>query len=156
MSATRSGKDILLFLIVGVVLLGFLAMAAIRTADLYYKAGWIVAHFPPKGTICTELFCLRTDTSKPERSFMKLHFAYCPEHLSGGFQGRGGRSVGVLIYMAVFMTLLSFVTVPILGLLFRVVARPFAAKADPGKLESAGMWTGAVVAVVAISLYCWW
>lgn len=179
MSSARGAKDVLVALIVGVVLLGFLALAAVRTADLYYKAAWIATHFPPKGTVCTELFCLRTDTAKPEREFLKLHFAYCPDHLPSGFQGRGGRSNGIVVYLALFVTLISFLSVPIFGALFRILAwpalipmrmagklppgnlLPFARKAEspsaPGAwLETAGMWTGAAVAVVAITFYCWW
>src|SRR6187401_2209126 len=92
-------KDVLVALLVGVVLLGFLALAAVRTADLYYKAGWVATHFPPKAAVCTELFCLRTDTTKPPRELLKLHFAYCPDHLPSGFQGRGGRSNGIVAYL---------------------------------------------------------
>lgn len=180
MSSTSSAKDVLVALLSGIVLIGFLALAAVRTADLYYKAGWIVTHFPPKGTICTEQFCLRTDTSRPDREFMRMYFAYCPDHRPSGFQGRGGRSQGVIIYLALFMTLLSFLTVPIFGALFRIAAWPIlipmalAGKLPPGRLlpfarkpesgdrafgdglETAGMWTGGAVALAAIVLYCWW
>ena len=121
-SSARSVKDVLVARVVGVVLRGVLALAAVRTADLYYKAGWIVTPFPPKGTLCTELFCLRTDKSMPERSFLNLHFAYCPDHLPSGLQGRGGGSNGIVVYLTLFGTLLSFVTVPIFGTLFRILA----------------------------------
>ena len=122
MKDKTSLKDIFIILLVAGVMIGFLSLAAVRTADLYYKAGWIVTHFPPEGEVCTELFCLRTDTTKPEREFLKLHFAYCPDHLPSGFQGRGGRSVGVIVYLTLFMTLLSFVAVPLFGALFRIAA----------------------------------
>jgi len=180
MSSLRGWKEILFAIVAGAVLLGFLALAAVRTADLYYKAGWIVTHFPPKGAVCTELFCLRTDTTKPERKFLELHFAYCPDHLPSGFQGRQGRPTGIVIYLALFMTLLSFLSIPILGALFRIIAWPaliplrLAGKLPPGRLlpfsknvesgdpaagdwlEPAGMCTGAIVAIVAMVLYCWW
>jgi len=170
-SPSKTWKDVLVALVVGVVLLGFLALAAVRTADLYYKAGWIVTHFPPKGTVCTELFCLRTDTSKPEPKFLQWHFAYCPDHLPSGFQGWGGRSVGVVIYLSIFMTLIALLSIPILGALFRIAAAPvliamrqpwkqlvpFSGTPGPGdKVQSAGMVAGALVAVVAIVLYCWY
>lgn len=179
MSASKSWKDVLVALVVGIVLLGFLGLAAVRTADLYYKAGWIVGHFPPEGAVCTEAFCLRTDTSKPETKFMQWHFAYCTDHLSSGFQGRGGRSVGVVIYLTLFMTALSFMSVPIMGALFRIAAWPvliplclagklprkqlipFAGREEgvpPGlgdRLQIAGMATGALLALVAIVLFCW-
>lgn len=180
MSTPTGPKDVLVALLCSVVLLGFLALAAVRTADLYYKAGWIATHFPPKGTVCTELFCLRTDTSKPDRSFMKLHFAYCPDHLPSGFQGRGARSNGIVAYLTIFVTLLAFLTVPIFGALFRIAGWPIlipmrlAGKLPPGRLlpfarpaktgepapgdwlETAGMWTGGVVAATAIILFCGW
>lgn len=171
MSDEKSWKDALVAVVVGVVLLGFLALAAVRTADLYYKAGWIVSHFPPKGAVCTEAFCLRTDTAKPESKFLQWHFAYCPDHLPSGFQGRGGRSVGVLIYLTLFMTLMAFLSVPILGALFRIAAGPvliamrqpwkqlvpFSGTPGPGdKVQTVGMVTGALVALVAIVLYCWY
>jgi hypothetical protein len=175
MKASSGAKDVLVALVVGIVLLGFLALAAVRTADLYYKAGWIVTHFPPKGAVCTEAFCLRTDTSKPESKFLEWHLAYCPDHLPSGFQGRGGRPVGVLIYLTLFMTALSLLSIPILGALFRIAAwpvlaplclagrvparqlLPFSGTPGPGdKVETAGMWTGALVAFAAIALYCWY
>lgn len=179
MSDKTGWKDLLVILLMVIVLCGFLALAAVRTADLYYKAGWIAIHFPPQGTVCTELFCLRTDTSKPEPSFPNLHFAYCPDHLQSGFQGRGARSNGIVLYQAIFVTLLSFVTVPLFGALFRIAAWPvliplrLSGKLPPGHLlpftaqsqdptvpgawlETAGMWTGAAIAIVAIILYCWW
>ena len=179
MSTMRSAKDIFFTFIFAVVLIGFLALAAVRTADMYFKAAWMVTHFPPKGKVCTELFCLRTDTSKPEWKFLQWHFAYCPEHLPGGFQGRGGRSVGVTIYLALFMTILSFLSVPLVGALFRIAAWPVLVpmrlwgKLPPGHLlpfarysagsaaptdwlEPAGMATGAVLAVLTILLYCIW
>src|SRR5258706_8917318 len=117
MASTRGVKDYIIGAIAVVVLLGFLSFALIRTADLYYKAGWIVAHFPPKGAVCTEMFCLRTDTTKPEAKMMQVHFAYCGQHLSSGFQARGGRSTGILIYLALFMFVFSFVSVPVFGAL---------------------------------------
>ena len=180
MKSASSWKDVLVAALVGVVLLGFLALAAVRTADLYYKAGFIATHFPPPGAVCTEAFCLRTDTTKPERRFLQWHFAYCPDHLPSGFQGRGGRSTGIVIYLALFMTLLSFLSVPILGALFRIAAWPAlvplsllgrlpprqllpfsgksggAAKGLGDKLETAGMVTGGLVALAAIALYCGW
>ena len=180
MRSERSWKQILFNIFLAVIFLGFLALAAVRTADLYYKAGWMVAHLPPPGKVCTELFCLRTDTSKPEWKFLQIHFAYCPEHLPSGFQGRGGRSVGVLIYLSVFMILFTFLSVPILGALFKITAWPvlvplkLSGKLPPGQLvpfarffghaesgpgewlEMAGMWAGALVAIVALILYCWW
>jgi hypothetical protein len=175
MKADSSWKDLLVALVVGVVLIGFLALAAVRTADLYYKAGWMVAHFPPQGAVCTEAFCLRTDTSKPESKFLEWHLAYCPDHYPSGFQGRGGRPVGVLIYLTLFMTLLAFLSVPLLGALFRIAAwpvliplclagkttwkqlLPFSGTPGQGdKVEKAGMVTGALVAVAAIVLYCWY
>ncbi len=175
MRDNTSWKDVLVALVVGIVLLGFLALAAVRTADLYYKAGWIVAHFPPKGNVCTEAFCLRTDTAKPESKFLQWHFAYCPDHYPSGFQGRGGRSVGILIYLTLFMTLLAFVSVPVLGALFRIAAwpvlipmclagrvpgkqlLPFSGTPGPGdKVQTAGMIAGALVAFVAIVLFCWY
>jgi hypothetical protein len=175
MKASSGVKDVLVALLVGVVLIGFLALAAVRTADLYYKAGWIVTHFPPKGAVCTEAFCLRTDTSKPESKFLEWHLAYCPDHASSGFQGRGGRPVGVLIYLTLFMTALSLLSIPILGALFRIAAwpvlvplwlakkvsgnqlLPFSGAPGPGdKAQTAGMVTGALVALVAIVLFCWY
>jgi hypothetical protein len=179
MSVGTKIKDGILTVIVVAVIIGFLALAAVRTADLYFKAGWIVSHFPPKGNLCTELFCVRTDTTKPEWKFLQVHFAYCPDHLPSGFQGRGARSVGVLVYLSIVMILLSFLTAPILGALFRVAAWPIlipmrlAGKLPPGHLlpfarygthteapgdwlEPAGMVVGAVVAVASIFLYCWW
>lgn len=179
MSSGKGIKDTFFAVVIGVALLGFLALALVRTADLYYKAAWIAGHFPPKGVVCTELFCLRTDTTKPEREFLRLHFAYCPEHLQSGFQGRGARSNGIVIYLALFVTLLAFVAVPVFGALFRIVAWPIlipmrlAGKLPEGNLipfgrkpdappafgewlETVGMWTGAAVALVAIVLYCWW
>jgi hypothetical protein len=164
-------KDVLIGLLVVVVLLGFLALAAVRTADLYYKAGWIVTHFPPKGAVCTEAFCLRTDTSKPEGKFLEWHLAYCPDHLPSGFQGRGGRPVGVLIYLTIFMTAIALLSIPILGALFRIAAAPvliamrrpwkelvpFSGTEGPGdKVQTAGMIAGALVALVAIVLFCWY
>src|SRR6185295_2125416 len=124
MSEKSSAKDILVGLIVAAVLLGFLALAAVYTADVYYKSAWIVTHFPPKGPVCTELFCLRTDTIKPQREFLKLHFAYCADHLPSGFQGRGARSNGVVLYLTIFVTALAFLSVPIVGALFRIMAWP--------------------------------
>lgn len=179
MSPSKIAKQALLALLVGAVLLGFLALAAVRTADLYYKAGWIATHFPPSADVCTEAFCLRTDTSRPDRTFMKLHFAYCPDHLPSGFQGRGGRSVGIVIYLTLFMTLLAFVSVPVLGALFRIAAWPLLVPqclagrlpplrllpftrpegAEPSladRMESAGLAAGALVALAAIVLYCWY
>ena len=172
MSDTKSGaKEVLVALVVGVVLLGFLSLAAVRTADLYYKAGWIVAHFPPTGAVCTEAFCLRTDTTKPESKFLEWHFAYCPDHYPSGFQGRGGRPVGILIYLTLFMILIAFVSVPVFGALFRIAAwpvliamrqpwkqlLPFSGTPGPGdKVQTAGMVSGALVAVAAIVLFCWY
>jgi hypothetical protein len=180
MSSSRSIKDIILTVISVAVVVGFLAFVAVRTADVYYKAAWIVTHFPPPGNLCSEAFCVRSDTSKPDRSFGELHYAYCSQHLASGFQGRGGRSAAVAVLSVVFIFICSFVSVPILGALFRVIAwpvliplrlmgklpsgrlLPFARYADAGRsapgdwLEPAGMWTGALVAVVAMALYCWW
>lgn len=174
----KGGNNLLVTLLVGAVLIGFLALAAVRTADLYYKAAWIATHLPPSGPVCTELFCLRTDTARPPREFLKLYFAYCPDHLTSGFQGRGARSNGIVLYLTIFVTLLAFLAVPLFGALFRIVAWPvlvplqLAGKLPPGNLlpfarndssppapgaglETAGMWTGGAVAIVAIALYCW-
>src|SRR5436190_8551930 len=140
MSSGKVVKDVLAALLVGVGLIGILALAAVRTADLYYKAAWITTHFPPPGAVCTELFCLRTDTTKPDREFLKVHFAYCPNHLPSGFQGRGARSNGIILYLTIVVTLLSFLTVPLFGALFRIVAWPvllsmkLAGKLPPGNL----------------------
>jgi len=172
-------KDVVLITICSLVVLGFLFFAGMRSADVYYKSAWIVTHFPPAGTLCSEPFCLRTDTSKPESRFLELHFAYCPQHLSGGTQGRG-RGAVLFFFFAFVVLLFSFLAIPIVGALFRVAAwpvlipmwlagklprsrlLPYARYADSGRrapgdwLEPAGMWTGAVIALAAIALYCWW
>jgi hypothetical protein len=173
-------KDVVfgtIFLVVAVVFLGY---SAVRTVDVYYKAAWIVRHFPPKGVLCCEPFCVRTETRKPERRFLALRFAYCDQHYSGGFQGRGSRSNAIAMYVALTVVVMSFASVPVVGALFRIAALPvlllmcLAGKLpwarllpfspywstvgpEPGDgLESAGMWTGAILAVVALALYCWW
>ena len=151
MSDTRGWKDIVVILLVVVVMFGFFALAAVRTADLYYKAGWIAINFPPEGEVCTELFCLRTDTKKPEPTFLDLHFAYCPQHLPNGFQGHGGRSNGIVLYLTIFVTLLSFVTVPVFGAFFRIAASACGVKPFTGDLNSSANFERSAFAMMRTS-----
>lgn len=181
-SSGRSLLDIVLFIVFGAVLLGLLVLVAVRVADVYFKAGWIVAHFPPPSELCNEPFCLRTDAVNDiggERRFGELHFAYCAKHRPSGFQGRGGRSAAIAVVIGLIVVIASFVAVPIVGGIFRIAAWPalipmwtmgkiplsrlipFSRYRDieskPGDwLEPAGMATGALVAIVAMALYCWW
>lgn len=178
----RSLGDVLFFVIVGAVLLGVLVLMGIRVADVYYKAGWMAAHFPPPAELCNEPFCLKTNAVNDlggDWRFGELHFAYCPKHLPSGFQGRGGRSAAMVVLVGALVVIGCFVSVPIVGGLFRIAAWPVLVpmwtlgkiplsrlvpfsryrdvESKPGDwLEPAGMVTGAVVAVVAMALYCWW
>ncbi len=180
MSRSWNAKDVILGTIFAAVAVGVLAYAGFRAVDVYYKAGWIVTHFPPKDNLCSEPFCVSTDTKKPGRRFLELHFAYCDRHYSGGFQGRGGRSTPMAVLVGLLVLLFAFLGVPIMGALFRIAAlpvllplcsvrkipwnrlvpfSPYWAGADSVRgdwLEPAGMWTGAVLAVAALGLYCWW
>ena len=183
-NAMRSFKDLVLIIICAAVVVGMLALAGYRVADVYYKAAWIVMHFPPDGEICSEPFCLRTDNTTNdlhgEKRFLQIHFDYCPDHLPSGFQARGGRTVPICVIFGFLIAFLSFASVPIMGALFRIAAWPiliplrlagrlpkghllpfarFADSSEPARgdwLEPAGMLTGAIAAVAALAMYCWW
>lgn len=121
----------------GLVLLAIAAVvlyfSALRAADVYFKAGWIAAHFPPDKDLCFEPFCLNTDTGLAEDTsgtFVRFHG--CPEHRQGAALKLSGRVrasavvLGILIGLLYVLATLAVtaLVIPIAGALFRIALWP--------------------------------
>lgn len=100
------GAVLLAVLALPVLGLAYLGLA--RTADLYYKTGWMVAHwneaaaFPASSNVCMHEFCTRTDTKLKHvggRSgyTSEIQYYYCPLHESSFF-ATGGQFDGFLYF----------------------------------------------------------
>jgi len=179
----RDWRDIVFPIIIVVVVVGFLATAAIRAADIYYKAAWIVTHFPPKSDLCIAPFCVRTDTQPSMGTDGALFgFHHCPDHANT--EVRGGRDLVVFGLWCFAVALVSLLMIPILGAVFRLAMWPIlipmrlAGQLPPGRLlpfrylkdedwepwaslwhdriENIGMVVGVIVALVSWVVFLWW
>lgn len=81
----------------------------VRAVDVYYKAGWMVAHwsdeesFPSGSNVCTYLFCTRTDTVPKyvggRRGYTsQVSYNYCAIH-EPEFISMGNRLDGFLYFL---------------------------------------------------------
>jgi hypothetical protein len=97
MSSKRSSDNlsvvlaILFLLAAGAGILYAFRWTPAQSVDVYYRAGWMVAHwndrqaFPPGSELCTAPFCTRADTTQKYAGGWKRHrsetyYPYCPEH----------------------------------------------------------------------------
>jgi len=89
--ARENSADWLIYGVLLVVLAAPLYFGIMRAADVYYKTGWMVAHwndaseFPPGSDLCMYNFCTRTDTREKHVGgrpgyTSEVKYYYCPIH----------------------------------------------------------------------------
>jgi hypothetical protein len=169
---------LIVFLVVlGVPVVGLLYLGTFRAADVFYKAGWMVAHwndateFPPGSNLCMHHFCTRTDTTLKHvggrRGYTsEVQYYYCPIHNSD-FVSTGGQFDGFLyfLYWAVAIICSFFLLVIPLFLIllpfmivtdrFKKVSVSFSQRLDSvgGSIVAFG---GVTILLVVWVMFAWW
>ena len=155
-----------IIIVLGVPVLGLLYLGVMRSADVYYKAGWMIAHrndaaaFPPGSKLCIHEFCTRTDTTLKyvggRRGYTsEVQYRYCPVH-EPNFVKFGSQLDGFLYFCYWVVAIICSLIAPCLLLMPIAIIFVRGFKASEGTVGGIFGFVPLAIVIAAWVMFAWW